>query len=239
MKPTRRIATFALVLVSTICSVAVFAQWNKKPYTEWSEKEAQKMLDDSPWGQTQTFSDTSQAFDTGRRADSGQSRVADVSHTNFRIRFLSATPVRQAFSRIIELKQKEAMSDQLAAQLKAFVTPGGFPDFVVISVNVDSREQRAQLQQATVLLQTRTTAELKNNTYLLVKGGQRVFIQEFQTPKRDGLGAKFIFPRMVEGKPYITEASGEVQFYSELSKDYTLNMRFKVKEMMFDGKLEY
>ena len=241
MKPTNQITIFALTFVLLVFSNPVSGQWNKKAYTEWSEKEAQKVLDNSPWGQTQVFSNTSRMFSTGpgRGVEGSAPQEGSADHLNFRIRFLSAKPVRQAFSRIIELGQNGEVNDQLAAQLKAFATGAGFPDYVVISVNVDSAAQKGQLQQATSLLVTRTTAELKNNTYLLTRGGERIFLQEFQPPKKDGLGAKFIFPRLVDGKAYITEESGEVKFYAELSKDYTLNMRFKVKDMMFDGKLEY
>jgi hypothetical protein len=78
------VSSFVLVLAHPLA-----AQWNKKPYTEWSEKEATRLLNDSPWGQTQTLTDTSQM--TGQaRADSGQSRVQDVFNVNIRIRFLSA-----------------------------------------------------------------------------------------------------------------------------------------------------
>lgn len=240
MKPTNRIANFATLAILAL-TTTVAGQWTKKPYTEWSEKEAAKLLDDSPWGQTQVVSNTSRMFNTGPGTGVAGSPPLEGSadHINFRIRFLSAKPVRQAFSRIIELKQKGEVSPQLAAQLKAFATGSGFPDYVVISVIVDSREQKGQLQKATSLLMTRTTAELKNNTYLISTGGQRIFLEEFQPPKPDGLGAKFIFPRLVNGQPHITEQNSEIKFYSELSSDYTLNMRFKVKDMMFDGKLEY
>src|SRR6267143_2601573 len=82
--------------------IAVSAQWQKKPYTEWSEKEALNVLNNSPWGQTQTVADTSKMFDTGRTLASGESRVAEVPQTNFRIRFFSAKPIRQAISRLVE-----------------------------------------------------------------------------------------------------------------------------------------
>jgi len=38
---------------------SIFAQ-KQKPWTEWSKKEAEKTLNESPWGQTQTETDTSQ-----------------------------------------------------------------------------------------------------------------------------------------------------------------------------------
>src|SRR6266550_6057222 len=77
------------------------AQWNKKPYSEWSEKEAMKLLNDSPWGQTHTFTDMSKSFSTGPgsnpSARSTPSADASVRNVHLRVRFLSARPVREAF----------------------------------------------------------------------------------------------------------------------------------------------
>ena len=88
-------------------------------------------------------------------------------------------------------------------------------------------------------------------------GGQR-FPRQFP-PRNDGLGARFIFPRLIDGKPYITAESGDIHFVSELSQggggsrsqasgaaggspgplNYRLDCRFKVAPMNFQGKLEY
>jgi hypothetical protein len=230
------VATIALLL-------AVFegaaAQIDKKPYTEWSEKEAEKLLDKSGWAQTQIFTDTSGTFSTGsgRTVNSSQTRAAGVNQVNIHIRFLSAKPVRQAISRIMEIRQKGEVNDQVAAQLKSFAT-SDFPDYVIVTLTVDGSESGGRLQEATSLLNKLTTVDLKNNTYLLVKD-QRVFLQEYQAPRRDGLGARLIFPRVVDGKPIISDESDEVRFVSDLSANYKLNMRYKVKEMIYQGKLEY
>lgn len=236
MKPVCRlllVSAFALMLAYPL---ALSAQWNKKPYTEWSEKEATKLLNDSPWCQTQALTDTSQM--TGQaRADSSQSRVAEVLNVNLRIRFLSAKPVRQAISHLMQIKNGQKISAQLAAQLKAFAA-ADFPDYIVITVTSESDKASSLLQQTQAAFYKRTTNELKNNTYLLA-GGQRVFIKEYQPPGNDGLGARYIFPRLVDGKPFITPETGDVLFRSEPGGTLVLNMRYKVKEMMFDGKLEY
>ena len=236
MKPVCRvfvISSFALLLAYPL---ALSAQWNKKPYTEWSEKEATRLLNDSPWGQTQAVTDTSQM--TGQaRVDSGQSRVAEVFNVNIRIRFLSAKPVRQALTHLMELKNREKISAQLAAQLKAFAA-ADFPDYVVITVLSESDKASRMLQQTQASFYKLTTSELKNNTYLLA-GGRRVFIKEYQPPGNDGFGARYIFPRLVDGKPFITPDTRDVLFHSEPSGAVVLNMRYKVKDMMFDGKLEY
>jgi hypothetical protein len=236
MKPVCRvflISSFALVLAYPL---SLSAQWNKKPYTEWSEKEATKLLNDSPWGQTQSVTDTTQM--TGQaRADSSQSRVAEVFNVNLRIRFLSAKPVRQAISHLMEIKNGEKISTQLSARLKAFAA-ADFPDYIVITVTTESDKASGLLQQTQASFQKLTTNELKNNTYLLA-GGQRVFIKEYQPPGNDGFGARYIFPRLVDGKPFITPETGDILFHSEPAGSTVLTMRYKVKEMMFDGKLEY
>lgn len=227
------IGSFAIVLT---CPPTLNAQWNKKPYTEWSEKEATKLLNDSPWGQTQTLTDTSQM--TGQaRADSGQSRVQDVFRVNLRIRFLSAKPVRQAISHLMELTNREKISPQLVERLKAFAA-ADFPDYVVVTVTIDSDKASRLMQQTQASFYKLTTGELKNNTYLLA-GGQRVFIKEYQPPGNDGLGARYIFPRLVDGKPFITPEANDVLFNSEPTESVSLKMRYKVKEMMYEGKLEY
>jgi len=234
MKPVFRM--FVVSSLALVLAYPLAAQWNKKPYTEWSEKEATRLLNDSPWGQTQTLTDTSQM--TGQaRADSGQSRVQDVFNVNIRIRFLSARPVRQAISHLMELTNREKISAQLAARLKAFAA-ADFPDYIVITVTTESDKASRLLQQTQADFYKLTTNELKNNTYLLA-GGQRIFVKEYQPPGNDGLGARYIFPRMVDGKPFITPETGDVLFHSEPLGMVTLNMRYKVKEMMYEGRIEY
>jgi hypothetical protein len=84
-----------------------------------------------------------------------------------------------------------------------------------------------------------TNDVLKNNTYVETKKGQRVFLTDYKAPINDGIGAKFIFPRTSSGDPFLTPESGELRFYSELTKNLILNMKFKVAELVWDGVLEY
>jgi hypothetical protein len=218
-------------------------QWDKKPPAEWSDKEVQKLLNDSPWGRTQVFTSTQTLFRQPTQGSQGvgsatATNSADATHINFRVRFLSAKPMRLAIGRMMELKQKKPISPELAAQLKSF-TAGEFLEYIVVTVSCDSTEPGANVQQAQSLLSTRGNADLKNITFLETKGGKRVFLNEYQQPRQDGLGARFIFPRNVEGKPFITPESGEVRFFTELSDVYRLDRRYKVKDMMYEGKLEY
>ena len=83
------------------------------------------------------------------------------------------------------------------------------------------------------------TSMLKNNTYLEKSDGKRLFLQEYIAPINDGMGAKFVFPRTLDSEIFVNEQSGYLRFFSEMAKNLKLNMRFKIADMMYDGKLEY
>jgi hypothetical protein len=244
-----------VVVAVLVVSAGASEDWSKKPYTEWSENQAMRVLNDSPWAQTHTFTDTSKAFNTSLGRQSQASTASSVVSVNFRVRFLSSRPVRQAISRLEAVHQKGEVPPQKAAQLKA-LAEAPFPDYVVVAVTCDSDRGSDMLQQANETLRKSTTAVLANKTYLITNDGQRVYLKEYQAPRNDGFGARFIFPRIVNGKEILTSEGGEIIFHAEMSggselnsevvtKDaehgfgFTLQTRYKVKEMMFGGKLEY
>lgn len=219
------------------------AQKKPKPWTEWSLKEAQKMLEDSAWAQTQVISDTSEMFYLPGRGAGEVAANRDVrgalnqaTDLNLHIRFLSAKPIRQAFARAIQLERGE-LSERLAQGLRDFVERR-FDDTIVVAVTYDSKDRRFS-GPAMQAFGSATIGTLKNKTYLERKDGKRQFLVDYQAPTDDGLGAKFIFLRIVDGRPFITAETGEVRFYCELSEGITLNMRYKVKDFMYDGVLEF
>jgi hypothetical protein len=234
---TRLAKILSVTALLMVMLVSATAQLDKKPYTEWNEKEVAKVLNDSAWGQTQTATDLTNVTGVAR-ANSSQSRISDVAQVDFRIRFFSAKPIRQAISRSVEMRMKGNVSDDMKGKLAALAN-ADFPDYVIITVLCESPRANANIQEATAALFKYVTADLKNNTYLLTNGGKRVFLQEYQPPRNDGFGARFVFPRLVDGAPYITMESDNILFHSELPKLVELNMRYKVKDMMFNGKLEY
>src|SRR5712692_7146861 len=121
----------AILLITLVAAVG-FAQ-KLKPWGEWSRKDVEKMLNDSPWGQTQTETDTSQMFfsptsdpnRTGTRSTSNdssrqsQGATNQAVNTNYRIRFFTARPIRQAFVRLMELQQPN-LPKEMIERLNAF-----------------------------------------------------------------------------------------------------------------------
>ena len=233
----RPLLTCEVIALTLLAAAVAPGQWRKEPYREWSEKEARGILDNSPWAQTQTTTDTSHMFDTGRAVVSNERREAEVPETKFHIRFFSAKPVRQATCRLIEIQRKGEISKQLTAQLEGLAN-ADFPDYIIITVIMETAKSGSQMGAAASLLDRQTTSQLKADTYLSWKG-KRLFLVEYQPPRPDGLGARFIFPRIVDGEPFIAETEGDVLFHSSLNSGPELSMRFKVKDMTFDGKLEY
>ena len=241
------------VVCALIClfAVAAVAQKNK-PWTEWTAKDAEKILNDSAWGQTQTeesggsqstqtsaISSTTASREKNVRsadaaatsAESGETKAPAIIH--YRVRFLSAKPIRAAFVRMVELQGAPA---ERVTELKPFVDRD-FGNYIVVTITAegDRRRQMSALQA----LSTADEKALKETTYLERKDGTRVALSQYRAPSQDGLGAKFVFPRTVDGKPFIDAAAGEVKLEIELGKALKINRRFKVSDMMYDGKLEF
>jgi hypothetical protein len=113
-----------------------------------------------------------------------------------------------------------------------------FGPYVVISVAVDSNDGRA-LGPVIQAFSKSTADLLRNKTYLERKDGKRLFLMDYRPPQADGMGAKFVFERAPDGKPFITKDIGNFRFYSEVSDKIKLNVKYTVSELIVNGKLEY
>jgi hypothetical protein len=242
---------FSCVLV-ILLTMSAAAQKNK-PWTEWSQKDAEKVLNDSGWGQTQTegggvedssqtsaISSTtaareSQVRNAGSAAKAGESGdKQEAAAVHYRVRLLTAKPIRAAFVRMVEL---QGASAERVTQLRSFVDRD-FGDYIVVTITMDGNDRKRMAPVAEGLTAA-DAAALKDAAYLERKDGKRVQLMDYRAPTQDGLGAKFVFPRTLAGQPFIDAASGEMRFALELGKALKINRRFKDSDMMYDGKLEF
>jgi hypothetical protein len=238
------------VAAAVVCLLALglaAQEKREKPWTEWSKKDVEKTLNDSPWGQTQTTTDTSQMYysPTTTPSNGGPSRIGTSSdaqvttnqptNVKYRIRWLSARPVRQALMRMVMLDTKTVDPAMLASMKNFAETPS--PDEIVIAVTYEANDQRFG-NVAMQAFNSATTGTLKNVAYLERNDGQRVFLKEYFIPGRDGFGARFVFPRIVREKPFITDEAGSVRFYAKLG-GVELNMKFNTARMKYNDTLEY
>jgi len=110
-------------------------------------------------------------------------------------------------------------------------------DSIIITLSVQSSDQRSE-RAVMQSVNSAATGTLKNDTYL-ERNGKRLFLQEYVPPGKDGFGAKFVFSRLQDEKPFIENNTGEVRFYSKFPNGPKLDRKFKVSDMMYNGELEY
>jgi hypothetical protein len=226
-----------------------FGQRKGKPWIEWSRNEAEKVVNDSPWAHTQTDTDTSQRLysrtsdpnaTTDRTTAAANARLARGAinqevNVKFRVRFFSARPVRQGLAKLIELDQKP--SREVLTKLRDFAETKSSRS-IVITASFESSD-RAYLGTIMHAFNTATTSTLKNYTYLERTDGKRLFLEQYVVPGKDGFGARFIFPRELDGQPFLNPKSGEVRFHAEYPVGLQIDRRFKVADMIYNGELEY
>ncbi|HEY0764546.1 MAG TPA: hypothetical protein VGD61_19370 [Pyrinomonadaceae bacterium] len=247
-----------LILVTVLAGIA--AAQDKELWPRWDKGKANKMLNSSPWAQTQTDTDTSE-MTYSPTTNAGTSSIGQSTTTsqggptagravqdnrtdrgasnqsmsvNYHVRFLSARPIRQAFARMIEIQEKDNKS--VREQLGPFVERD-FSEFIVVTVTFDASDNRfaGPVLQA---FSSATHGTLKNQAYLERNDGKRLFIMDYKPPTNDGLGAKFVFPRQVDGEAFLTNA-GDVRFVAQVSSKINLSTKYKLQDMMYEGKLEY
>ena len=240
----RRFCSIAvLTLFAIFCFDSIIGQTNI-PWTEWSSKHAEKILTDSPWAHRQVESNLTEMFysptSPNRGAPNSASRSEEGAtnqaiNVTYNIRFFTARPIRRALVRLYQLKETpDAKAMQSLRQYAEFIP--NKDTIVAVTFSCPDQRYAGKVMQA---FSSAVTGTLKNSTYLERSDGKRVFLVEYVPPGPDGFGARFIFPREVDNKPFITLDSSEVRFYSEYQSGLKLNVRFKVSDMMVDGRLEY
>ena len=244
----RRLSACLVILVLAGLAVAQ----KQKPWTEWTKKDVEKTLSDSAWGQTQTeggsgaaASQSSESAVTqvaaqrsadrqlNRQGESGETKP--VGYVKYQVRFLSAKPVRAAFARQVLLSRTEP-DEALTTQLQGFIDRD-FSEYIIISVGVQVGDAK-MAGPIMAAFTNATTERLKESVYLERKDGKKLFLIDYRAPVEDGMGAKFIFKRALDGEPFLSE-NDNVRFVAQLSEKMKLNTRYKLSDMLFDGKLEY
>src|SRR5215813_8850797 len=101
MNYSQPLALRLMFLVVMVCNIE--AQVQDNPWTKWTEKQARKILDDSPWVKVQTNQESKTPTPISPKRDSipGPKDFGDVAY----IRLLSAKPIRMAYVRLTELER--------------------------------------------------------------------------------------------------------------------------------------
>lgn len=171
--------------------------------------------------------------------------------------------------RLIELNQGESGQTETAKAASekrrswANLSPG---DFIIVTVVYEGNDKRylARVMQS---FNKAITPVLRNSVYLERKDGKRVFLSDYVPPGKDPFGARFIFPRTIDGQPFLSAESGSLRFHAEYENramidspirsapagasvspsaiqpespfKFKLDMKFKTVGMVYNGELEY
>ncbi len=214
-----------------------------KPWTEWSRRDTDRMLHDSPWARTQVVADAASLLAMPGTDLSGtsarRSRRVDTSQTaalDFYLCLLSAKPIRQAWARRLELLQQNP-SEAFRQQLLRFAETRS-DEWIAVGVTFESTDTEI-VRQVARIFNNATLDSLKAGTFLELKKGGRQFLAEYKNPARDLLGARFRFDRKPQGKPFVTPEGDELRFHAELSANIVLDVRLRISDFMYEGVLEY
>lgn len=194
-----------------------------KPYTEWSDKEVQKILTSSPWGRPiplqlkNTEARDANAYKAGVAADDrfGAGKDTQFNKTTLTIVWNGRT-VRSAILRQRQLKGTAPDPEKD----KAFLDGLDKDSYVLVLEAPKMRD-----------LATTNPSDLAGKTKLIVgdsKTGRAIAASRAEIPE-DGGGtyAVFYFPR---GDKAIGTADGEVTFSTKIG-DYDITRGFDLKDM--------
>ena len=246
-------SVFSLLLVLAVATALHAQFWQKKPPQEWSKSDCQKMLSNSPWAKSQVVTQIMLArttepseAPTAGTAGAIQTPGRDVQpEVRYEVRFLSATPVRQALVRQVQQspqfqklapEQKKSAEEQQAGFINTL-----YPDHVVVQVSYTTNVTGYQAEMERAWTRP-TAAEMKLNTFLNTPSA-RVELLDVIRPAGGG-ELHLVFPRNVGGQPILqpTDKKAAVEFVHPtvgLLRTQRIYVEFKVKDMMLDGQLVY
>lgn len=252
---------FSFVII-TLSIAAAIAQKPSKPWKEWNKKDAEKILNDSAWSHSQTESSSSSSDvpsnfgDTRGREDSVRN-VPTNSSVVFHVRFFTARPIRQAYVRMLELADT-APDGAAVEKMEAWANLAA-DNRIIVTVAYEG-DQR-MVGRVVPTFRAANLEDLKESVYLERNDGKRLQLAEYTPPAKDAFGARFTFPRTIDGQPFLTPDAGTIRFHVEYepkvldatvvtsrqanaargSNSYKLklDLKFKVADMLYNGDLEY
>ncbi len=206
--------------------------WTAKPFTEWTDKDAQKVLQNSPWAKEYSIAMAGGAggadptngkagkSGTGQMAaDAGGGAASGASVTLY-IRWQSALPVKQA---VVKMRYKGEAGTSPDA--KKFLD-NAEDQYVVIVEGLNRGMVRGDAGDI--------KKELMAQTELMVKGREPIKPIDFRLAGEGmRVNAVFAFPKTVP----LTIDDKEVEFDCKVGT-FNVKQKFALKAMMFNGKLE-
>jgi hypothetical protein len=225
-------AGVGLLLFALCLGAADF--WQSKPYTDWNEKELDKVMNNSPWARSISISmpggppgfggaDPKPVSESGGRGRGGGGGVdipaAPGLSAQIVARWQSAMPVKEAFVRV-KFRTEAAASPEVKETLDREETTYQI---------VLSGPRMAFPGTSEVLKKTLGEVTLLSSK---TKGAMKPTDIQIATSTKE-IDVLFTFPRTM---PYTLDDQ-EVEFVTKVGSS-PLKYKFRLKDMVFNGKLE-
>jgi hypothetical protein len=171
------------------------------PFHQWSLDRTVKLLNDSPWARQETYTRVLQGVGSGI---SGEKEI----YNTFYVRFLSARPVREAYARIQQIQHGyDKMPEEKRRQFEQTQLPNLNMDvskWIVLSVGFRSNDPN---EESTLrhFFQSETVETLKTKAFLSTSSFPQVELSAYFPQQEESIGAKFVFPREINGIPVVTK----------------------------------
>jgi hypothetical protein len=205
--------------------------WESKPYTEWSEKDVDKLLKDSPWARSILLNTGPEGPSAtgGKKGGSGDDSMSSAGGSSVPrpTSRLSVTwvarPVREAMARRLILTDPEVAEDRINRLLN--------PNSQFFSLLVTGWTLGRQPDREAAI------ARFRKETMLVKKNREAILLADVVLPQKANDPLYLRFAREVDGKPALTPADQEVTLIILVGED-SYRIRFKLGDMVINGKLE-
>ena len=235
----------AAVMLSAVLAVSAGEAWKSRPTGEWTEKEAVGFLSESPWSkevtvwqltgekvnqvvrqQNRVYQDAPGEIPATVRSQS-ESVEAGTVDAHYRVRWVSAEIARQAWDRLAQLNP--ALAEQ-------FAPPEAAPAQHVLTLRVVA----PPAEPARPIFAGLPVEELAKHATLRTSGKRTLTAQR---AVRHGMGAaeavSFYFAREENGQATLPTGTEWAEFSFESAAGDTLKVKFKLREMVYEGKADY
>ena len=215
------ITAVAALLLGAICVYAEKKEfWESKPYTEWTEKEVDKLLKDSPWAKTIPLSTGPENVSSGGE-DSAAAGGGYRQRPMLVVTWYSRI-VREALARRLLLANPSGPQEQIDQLVHR--RESAFHDLAVIGWSPGRNKE--------------ALSKLKEETYIQTKQNkEKIPLKDVILPQRRGDPLVLRFAREADGQPMLTLEDKEVQLVLKMG-DNTIRTSFKLADMVVNDKLE-
>ena len=229
-----RAGLISLLFLSAGAAVPDPLQIVQRDFSSWTLAEATRILNRSPWARKQTYTRVVGGVGSGIHGEK------EIFNTFF-VRLLSAPPIRRAYARIQQIQNGyDEMTPAAKGRLDAGIAPGLNLDvsrWIVLTISFRSNNPNMELSVKR-FFDSQRLETMRDRAYLATENFPRVELAAYFPPREDAVGAKFVFPRHIDGVPVVAPDQKEVNFEVNIPSVYRrLRVNFSVADMLVEGTL--